>query len=91
MSCGASCGSFQCTSCTATEEHLQIESLLDKIILQELNYDDEAIGLLCQYITQGNYSGLCKLNNLFKKLDLTLRIEDFFLILKLFLRWRGGV
>ena len=90
MSCTVSCGTTSCSSCELSSNgedlHAALELILDKIVLGDVQYDEEAVALLSEYITQGDYASLCKLNNLFKSLEVSDRTKDFFILLKLFLK-----
>ena len=88
MICSSTCNSSSnCPSrFLSSTDAVTVEEILDKIISKELDYDDEAISLLCSFLTQDNYSSLCKLNQIYRKLQISERLEDFFLLLKLFIR-----
>ena len=89
MSCTVSCGNSVCSGCDAENNqdlHSLLIQILDKFIRKEVIDQEEDVTMICQYVTQNDYTSLCKLGSLFLELEKDGRKTDFFLLLKMFLK-----
>lgn len=89
MSCSVSCGTgTSCSSGCGSNQDLDsiIDSILTRLIEKVEEYDEESVDLLSQYLTQGDYASLCKLNSIWEEFQTTNSTSNYFLLLKFFIK-----